>query len=255
MLLVHGLNGFKEGWGPLPDGLAAAGLRAVAVDLPGFGSTPRLGARTTPAALARSLDDVIGELEPVAVVGHSLGAQVAIVAAAVHPSRVRSLVLISPWVLPRPRRMPPKGMTDVLQLPLVGPLLARLAIARIRRDPQRRREAFLSAIADRAALTRDPEMSALLADASDRLAHADLRAMADWAASGLAYDVRPTAGALAAPALVVAGTLDRVTPLAGAQRLAQTLPGGTLLTVPGVAHFPHLERRDLVVPAIVEHLP
>ncbi len=42
VLLIHGLNGFKEGWGPLPQALAAAGLRAVAVDMPGFGASPRL---------------------------------------------------------------------------------------------------------------------------------------------------------------------------------------------------------------------
>lgn len=254
VLLIHGLNGFKEGWGPLPQALAAAGLRSVAVDLPGFGDSPRLRGRTTPAALARALDPAIAELAPVALVGHSLGTQVAMLAAAAHGDRVRATALIAPWVLPRPMRLPPRSVSDVLQVPVLGRLLARAAIARIRRSPERRRDAYLTAVADPGSLTRDPEMAALLSTAGDRLVSADLRAMADWAASGLGLDVRPMAGGLATPTLVVCGTADRVTPPPGAEWLARTLPAGALLSVPGIGHFPHLERPEAVLPAVCERL-
>ena len=79
--------------------------------------------------------------------------------------------------------------------------------------------------------------------------------MADWAASGLALDVRPLAPAASArPALVVVGTLDRVTPPPGARWLADALPDGRLLSLPGVGHFPHLEAPEVVAAAIAEHL-
>ena len=254
VLLIHGLNGFKEGWGPVPGALAQAGLRVVAVDMPGFGSSTRLRGGTTPASLAQALAPLIHELAPVALVGHSLGTQVAMLAAASHGDAVRSMALVSPWVLPRPMRIPPKSVSDVLQLPVVGRPLARIGIGRIRRSPERRRDAYLSAIADPAALTSHPEMAALLAMASDRLATTDVRAMADWAASALALDVRPMAHTLATPALVVCGVLDRVTQPVGAELLARLLPAAGMLSVPGAAHFPHLERPDLVLPAIVERV-
>jgi pimeloyl-ACP methyl ester carboxylesterase len=255
VLLVHGLNGFKEGWGPLPGALAAAGLRAVTVDLPGFGASRRLGrGRSGPESLARALEPLVLALAPVALVAHSLGTQIAMVLAARHRDAVRRVALISPWVLARPMRLPPRSVSDLVQIPLVGPALARLAIARIRRDPERRRDAYLTAVADPASLTGDPEMAALLQEASDRLATADLRAMADWASLGLATDVRPLAARIPQPALVVAGTEDRVTRPAGAEWLAHALPAGRLLRIPGIGHFPHLEEPATVLPAVVGHL-
>lgn len=254
VLLIHGLNGFKEGWGPLPEALAAAGLRAVAVDLPGFGETPRLSHHTGPEALARSLDALVTELQPLALIGHSLGTQIAMIIAAGRPKRIRSLALIAPWVDPRPRRLPPKSVSDVLQIPVLGPIAGRVAIRRMRRSPERRRDAYLSAVADPGRLTREPAMQRLLETASDRLLSADLRAMSDWAAGALGFDVRPLAASMPQPVLVVCGALDRITPPSGAHRLATALPEGRLLDVPGSGHFPHLEAQDVVIPAIVDQL-
>jgi pimeloyl-ACP methyl ester carboxylesterase len=253
VLLIHGLNGFKEAWGRLPAAIAGAGLRAVAVDLPGFGATPRLR-RTTPQALARWIEPLVADLAPVALVAHSLGTQVAMLVAAAHPDRVGRMALLAPWVLARPRRLPPRGISDLLQLPVVGRPLARLAIARARRSPQRRREAYLATVGDPRALTGDPEMAALLEEASERLGRGDVRAMADWGAGGLGLDVRPLAPRVVRPALVVVGTLDGVTPPTGARWLAGALPDGRLLELPGIGHFPHLEAPVDVLAAIAEHL-
>lgn len=253
VLLVHGLNGFKEGWGPMPQALADAGHRVIAPDLPGFGASRRLR-HTDPETLAGALRPLVERHAPVDLVAHSLGTQVAMVLAAGEPVRVRRVALVSPWVTARPRRFPPRRVSDVLQIPLVGRPLGRLAIGRLRRDPQRRRQAYLSVLAHPERAAGDPGMAALLELASDRLVAADLHAMADWAASGMAYDVRPLAPRLAQPALVVAGNRDRVTPVEGALRLVSVLPGGRMLRLPDVAHFPHLEAPDEVLPALAEHL-
>lgn len=253
VLLVHGLNGFKEGWGPLPQALADAGHRVVALDLPGFGATRRMR-HTGPEALAGVLGPLVERHAPVGLVAHSLGTQVAMILAAREPARVRSVALLSPWVVARPRRFPPRRVSDVLQLPLIGRPLGRLAIARLRRDPERRRQAYLSALAHPERAAGDPGMAALLELASDRLVDADLHAMADWAANGMAYDVRPLAPRMAQPTLVVAGNHDRVTPVEGALRLVSVLPAGRMLRLPDVAHFPHLEAPGQVLPALAEHL-
>jgi pimeloyl-ACP methyl ester carboxylesterase len=255
VLLVHGLNGFKEGWGRLPGALAAAGHRAVAVDLPGFGDTPRLrGERTSPESMARALAPLVAELAPVAVVGHSLGTQLALLLAAHQPDRVTAAVVIAPWVTPRAGRLPPRGLTDLLQMPGLGRPLARAAIRRIRRDPARRRLAFAGQIGEPANPDDLPELEALLDAAADRLLAADVRAMVDWAESGVADDLRPLVPGIAAPVLVVVGERDTLTPPGAAGWLADALPRGSLLEVAGAGNFPHIERPEVVMPVIVEHL-
>lgn len=253
VLLLHGLNGFKESWGRLPEALADAGMRAVAVDMPGFGESPRLS-RATPARMAAAVAPLLERLGPAAVVGHSLGTQVATILAVRHPERVRRMALLAPWVLGRPRRFPPRGPADVLQLPLVGRPLGRVVIALMRPSPRRRVEAFAATIADPDAVVRDPVAAAVLVAAADRLETVDLRAMTDWAASSLRFDVRPLAGRVRAPVLVVGGALDRVARPAGAQWLAGAVPGARLLRLEGVGHMPHIEAPRAVGPAVAEHL-
>lgn len=251
-LLLHGLNGFKEAWGPLPDALAAAGMRAVAVDMPGFGSSPRLR-RATPPRLAAALAPLLERLGPSAVVGHSLGSQVATILAVRRPELVRSLSLLAPWVLRRRMRLPPRGPADVLQLPLVGRPLGRLVVALMRGSARRREDAFLVTLADPGLVARDPRMSALLRESADRLRDVDLHAMTDWAASALRYDVRPLSGRVRAPLLVVSGSRDRVARPAGAEALVAAVPGARLVRLESVGHMPHLEAAEVVVPAVVEH--
>lgn len=98
-LLLHGNPGSLLDWQPL-----AAELKRVtdvaAVDLPGFGRSPR------PAAGARQLGlecladhvvavaDALGWHEPIVLVGHSHGGGVAQMVAARHPTRIAGLVLL-----------------------------------------------------------------------------------------------------------------------------------------------------------------
>src|SRR5258706_5460356 len=77
VLLLHGTY-WSRVWQPVLDGIAAAGLRPVAVDFPGFGrsggeltvseaSDPRLS-----AWLVRFLE-ALGQKGPVMVAGHDIG--------------------------------------------------------------------------------------------------------------------------------------------------------------------------------------
>jgi pimeloyl-ACP methyl ester carboxylesterase len=75
--------------------LASAGVASVALDLPGFGSSPAPassgGARHYADLLVAALRG-FGD-EPLVLVGHSFGGRVATVIAATHPELVRALVL------------------------------------------------------------------------------------------------------------------------------------------------------------------
>jgi pimeloyl-ACP methyl ester carboxylesterase len=82
-LLVPGYTGSKEDFAPLLDGIADAGFRAVAVDLPGQFESP--GPPDETVYLPTALGEVVAELvellavdgNPVLLLGHSFGGLVA----------------------------------------------------------------------------------------------------------------------------------------------------------------------------------
>jgi pimeloyl-ACP methyl ester carboxylesterase len=90
--------------------LAARGVASVALDLPGFGSSPDPtvagGARHYATLVAPALAEMSDD--PLVLVGHSFGGRVATVLAADHPALVRALVLTGvPLVRLRAASKPP----------------------------------------------------------------------------------------------------------------------------------------------------
>lgn len=76
LLLIHGLGGRWQSWCPILDDLAAH-REVIAVDLPGFGQTPRLAGDTSMRTLANETSAFIhaNGLTGVDVVGSSMGAR------------------------------------------------------------------------------------------------------------------------------------------------------------------------------------
>lgn len=97
MILLHGLGSSRAVWDPIVPSLAER-FDVIAVDLPGFGSSPPLprGVEPTPAALAAAVIDLLNEhgIEQPHLVGNSLGGWIAVEMA--KTSAARSLTLISP---------------------------------------------------------------------------------------------------------------------------------------------------------------
>lgn len=73
----------------------AANARVVLVDLLGFGQSPMPWATYSVERHVAELHRVLGALGPVTLVGHSLGARIAVAYAARHPAQVRRVILMS----------------------------------------------------------------------------------------------------------------------------------------------------------------
>ncbi|MEI4488731.1 alpha/beta fold hydrolase [Frigidibacter sp. MR17.14] len=94
-LLIHGFAGDRSAWAQMTNAIARAGHTAIVPDLPGHGATT-LEARDTETAVAAvvALAGTLGG--PLTLVGHSLGAAVAVRAAERLGAKVARLVLLTP---------------------------------------------------------------------------------------------------------------------------------------------------------------
>jgi pimeloyl-ACP methyl ester carboxylesterase len=119
--LVVLLHGFPESWYSWRHqlrALAAAGYRAVAPDLRGYGQTDRPEAAQQYSQLHLVGDiigllDVLGERQAV-VVGHDFGSSVAWNTALMRPDRIRGVVALSVPFLPRGPVSALTGLTQAL---------------------------------------------------------------------------------------------------------------------------------------------
>jgi pimeloyl-ACP methyl ester carboxylesterase len=113
--------------------LAAAGRRAIAPDLPGFGRSDKpAGAAYTLDYQARLLDGFLAALgiRRAALVVHDLGGPVGLLWAVRHPERVERLVVLDTLVYPR-KLLLLRGLLRLLRLPGVGALAVRPAGLRL----------------------------------------------------------------------------------------------------------------------------
>lgn len=97
VLFLHSFAGDCTHWSPVLEALAPR-RRVVAFDFPGHGLSPAVRGRYTIRRLAQDVLTVANtqNLEHFALVGHSLGALVAIEFAAAAPQRVQKLILVDP---------------------------------------------------------------------------------------------------------------------------------------------------------------
>ena len=135
LLAIHGITASHLAWPPVVDALAGD-YTIYAPDLRGRGASnalpPPYGLASHVADLAALLDHY--ERREAVLVGHSLGAYIALEFAAAHPARVRGIVLVDGGIaLPlREGATPEQVIKSVL-----GPALARLDMRFADRDAYR----------------------------------------------------------------------------------------------------------------------
>jgi pimeloyl-ACP methyl ester carboxylesterase len=225
VVLLHAAVGDRRMWEDELPHLAAAGFRAIALDLPGFGEAP-----VTPVS-APWLDvletlDALG-IERAALVGNSYGGAVALRVAVVAPERVTALALIS---------APPPGLEPSEELEAAW---AAEGEARDRGDL----EGAVRAVVDAWTLADAPEALRERVAAMERHALEVQDAVGEptEAPDPLEDAERQLAG-LATPALVLAGEHDMVDFRAGAETLARQLASARHAVLAGAGHLAPLER-------------
>jgi pimeloyl-ACP methyl ester carboxylesterase len=125
VLLIHGVTASHLAWPFVVDRLP--GVRVIAPDLRGRGGSNSLRG---PAGMRAHADDLAAALDHlgvdrIVVVGHSMGAFVAIVFAHLHPQRVERLVLVDGGL---PLDVPAGLDTDTLVAGILGPTATRLSM-------------------------------------------------------------------------------------------------------------------------------
>jgi pimeloyl-ACP methyl ester carboxylesterase len=248
LVLLHGQPGSPADWVPLAGRLPAQ-LHAVAVDRPGYGSSP-LAAGGFAANARALLDDLDARgVRHAVLVGHSYGGGVALSAASLAPERVAAVVLVASigpgcvngW--DRLLAAPGAGPVCALVAWRLTPWIARAWLARIRRRrgrPLRPDEHVNWQVWGRSGREHHPLWRTFLTEQ-----RALLRELGD---------LESALPSVQAPVLLLADPDDTQIPAGTARRLAQTLPDARLQLVHGAGH--HLPRRaaDVVADAIVTFL-
>jgi len=252
VVLIHGMVNASRHWEAVAERLAERHL-VIAPDLIGHGdsATPRgdysLGAH---ASVIRDLLSALG-IERATIVGHSLGGGIAMVFFWQFPERVERLALVSSGglgdhVSPLLRTAALPGASALISLAShrrVTGALDRIgvslrdrgsslgvqfqAVARALRPLENAggREAFIQTL--RAVIDRHGQR----VSATDRL-----------------YLLREM------PTLIAWGERDRTIPLEHGLAAQRSIPGSRFVTIPGAAHFPHLERPHELAAALADFI-
>lgn len=129
VLLVHGITATHLAWPFVAQALLDEGTvtQIIAPDLRGRGRSNQLAPPYRLTQLADDLASVLDHLgvAKVIVVGHSMGAFVAVRLAERHPERVQAVVLVDGGLpIAPPAGVPPEDLAELM----LGPALARLAM-------------------------------------------------------------------------------------------------------------------------------
>ena len=253
IVLLHGWGDSADTWRPLLAELAACERRAIAVDLPGFGTATRLDG----GAILPQLDAFATELlaewaagEPVVVAGNSLGGCVAL-RLAEHAGQLplAGVVPIAPAGLEMP------GWFDVVErdpivrrlldipIPVPGALVRQLVGGAYRQlafsNPRVAQRQVVSAFAAHHASRADVA----------RLLASGRRLLPELSAAPFDLD------AVQCPVLLVWGTRDRMVPHSGARLVLEALPATQVELIEGCGHCPQLEATERLLELLLDFPP
>lgn len=238
LLLAAGAHDRRD-WDLVRPALAVR-FRTVALDWPGHGESPVAGGSWRPSApgFADLVEDVVAALDlaPVAVMGNSVGGFAAARLAIRHPDRVGALVLVDSGGF-----APVTPVSRAFCAAMSRPGFLRAAYPGFARWYLRSGGLAARRARERAVATaRRPGGTEIVNGLWRSFATPD-------------HDLRPLAGRIAAPTLLVWGRRDPVIPVGVARRLVRSIPDARLVEL-DAGHTPFVTRPDEFVAAVVPFL-
>ena len=242
LLLLHGMASFARIWHLIAPAFAAD-YRVLALDWRGHGDSA--WAPSGEYRYQRYLSDLDGlisalALDDLAIVGHSLGAWIALCYAGQAPERLRALVAadfrigFTPEELEQARaqsRRPPRDFATAAEI------LDRFA-------------ASLAPVAASDALIRRLGQHAVKQNAAGRWAFKFDRA----ALAAAPFDPWPLFSSLRVPILALRGAQSPLMSHDAIVRVGQTIPGVRIAAIAGAYHHPFLDRPDPFIRAVASFL-
>jgi len=235
VVLVPGMGDLRATYRFCAPALREAGYRVACADLRGHGDSDVTFASYGDVETASDITALVDHLGgPAVVVGNSMGAGSAALAAAERPDLVVGLVLIGPFVRD-PKANP--AMRMGMRLAMARPWVTTVWKAYLPKLYAGRRPADFDRYRDRVVANLRRPGYARAFSRTTRLSHAPVEARL--------ADVK-------APALVVMGALDPdfPDPKAEADWIARTLRADVVM-VPEAGHYPQSQRPDVTVDAVV----
>lgn len=236
-LFFHPFPLHADAWSDMLLACASAGLRAAALDAPGFGGTPpREGPLTMDfmADLAAAALDSLGA-KRAGIVGCSMGGYQAMAFARRHPRRMAAAVLVATRAgadgeeAKRNRERQARLALEKGPAPVLAEFVPRL-------------------LAPDASPSVRKRVDELAARATPQGLAGALRGMA------LRPDSTQDLPGWTAPTLVLAGEHDQLIPRAEMEKLAQGIPGARMQVIAGTGHLPFMEDPAAVAPLMAAHL-
>ncbi len=241
LVLIHGLATTRSIWDAVTP-LLRGNRRVITLDVPGFGQSPAVGRGFDLAAVAERVADGLdehglqGEYD---LLGHSLGAAIALTLALQRPRQVRRLVLAAPAGL---LGLPPR-LANVLAFGVDGLLGARRQLAPLANVRWGRRALLAFAAADGGALT--PERTRVLLEASS-----GARRTAAAFVTIATADLRPLLRSSEQPLGALWGARDLTSPPHLARALRQVRPDVAVRIIEHAGHVAMIERPEAFAAAL-----
>ena len=227
VVLLHGFPLSSQMWTPVRTAVEQA-ARLITPDLRGFGASDKPPAGYGMAELA---DDVVRladalRIDRFVLGGHSMGGYVALAVAAARPERLAGLLLVDTRAeadAPEGRQRRDAGIARIA----AGGAPAFL-------------DEFVAGLAGPASKARSPrlleELRAIASEAAPAALAGCLAGMRDRP------DRSDVLRRLDAPALVIVGQEDSLTPPSSSRAMAAALAKATLVEIPAAGHTPSMER-------------
>ncbi|MBN9538627.1 MAG: alpha/beta hydrolase [Alphaproteobacteria bacterium] len=237
VVFLHGAGFDRTAWRLQTRWFAHHGRSVLAVDFPAHGRSegPALDSVAAMADWTARLIETAG-LKQAALVGHSMGALVALDCAARHPDKVRALALCGVAVdMPVHPEMLESAKANTLK---VQELMTFWGIG----------NALHKGGMVSPGLWLRRESLAVLAGNRPDVIHSDL------AACNAYKDAPQRAAAVTCPTVLVLGDGDLMTPAGKGKALAAALPGAKTVVVANSGHFMMVERPDETLEALKAHV-